>query len=168
MTCRGVPIKDLTRGYFVELRELLPGKPAPEIEGEDADGKRFKLSDYRGKVVLLSFWGTSCSECMAQVPYQQTLVKRYADKPFVVLGVNSDTKKEDLQEAAKKNAITWRSWWDGGSPKGLIAQRWNIHTSPTFYLIDAEGVIRYMRLPQHRIEAALDELLAEVKGQGKR
>lgn len=40
-----------------EMRYLLPGKPAPDIEGEDIDGKRFKLSDYRGKVVLLDFWG---------------------------------------------------------------------------------------------------------------
>jgi len=40
-----------------EIRHLSVGKPAPEIEGEDQDGKRFKLSDYRGKVVLLDFWG---------------------------------------------------------------------------------------------------------------
>jgi peroxiredoxin len=39
------------------MRFLLPGKMAPDIEGEDIDGKRFKLSDYRGKVVLLDFWG---------------------------------------------------------------------------------------------------------------
>ena len=49
--------KDAARGHLFQLKNLALGKVAPEIEGEDVDGKRFKLSDYRGKVVLLSFWG---------------------------------------------------------------------------------------------------------------
>jgi peroxiredoxin len=48
---------EAARGYLFEMRNLAIGKVAPEIEGEDVDGKKFKLSDYRGKVVMLSFWG---------------------------------------------------------------------------------------------------------------
>lgn len=48
---------DRARAQLFEIRNLVIGKPAPEIDGEDADGRRFKLSDYRGKVVVLDFWG---------------------------------------------------------------------------------------------------------------
>ncbi|HMC90420.1 MAG TPA: redoxin domain-containing protein [Gemmataceae bacterium] len=50
-------LEALVDSDLFELRHLLPGKPAPEIAGQDIDGKGFKLSDYRGKVVLLDFWG---------------------------------------------------------------------------------------------------------------
>ena len=48
---------DLADGYLFEIRNLAIGKVAPDIEGEDLDGKKFKLSDYRGKVVVIDFWG---------------------------------------------------------------------------------------------------------------
>jgi hypothetical protein len=53
----GRKVGDLAKTELFELRHLSVGKEAPEIEGEDIDGKKFKLSDYRGKVVMLDFWG---------------------------------------------------------------------------------------------------------------
>ncbi|MHB1425168.1 MAG: TlpA family protein disulfide reductase [Gemmataceae bacterium] len=58
----------------------LVGKPAPEIEAEDIDGKKFKLSDYRGKVVLLDFWGNWRPPCRAMYPHERSLVKRLEGK----------------------------------------------------------------------------------------
>ena len=53
------------------MLNLAVGKPAPEIEGVDVDGKPLKLSDYKGKVVVLVFWGSWCGPCMAQVPHER-------------------------------------------------------------------------------------------------
>jgi hypothetical protein len=50
-------LADAAKADLFEIRNLVIGKKAPEIEGEDIDGKKFKLSDYRGKVVVLDFWG---------------------------------------------------------------------------------------------------------------
>jgi cytochrome oxidase Cu insertion factor (SCO1/SenC/PrrC family) len=50
-------LADAAKGDLFELRNLNAGQPAPEIEGEDVEGRRFKLSDYRGKVVVIDFWG---------------------------------------------------------------------------------------------------------------
>jgi peroxiredoxin len=52
-----VAVGDLARRELFELRRLRPGQPAPEIQGEDIDGRKLRLSDYRGRVVLLDFWG---------------------------------------------------------------------------------------------------------------
>jgi hypothetical protein len=57
LNASGPSIGDQAKGALFAMRFLSVGKEAPEVEGEDADGKKFKLSDYRGKVVLLDFWG---------------------------------------------------------------------------------------------------------------
>src|SRR5262249_2339563 len=66
-----------------DMLNLAAGKPAPEIEGTDmATGKPLKLSDYRGKVVLLVFWGTWCGPCMEAVKHERALAERHKGRPF--------------------------------------------------------------------------------------
>jgi len=152
-----------------DLRNLAVGKPAPEIEGEDIDGKKFKLSDYRGKVVLVDFWGHWCGPCRAAYPHNRELVKRLEEKPFVLLGVNSDRDKETIKTAMAKEENTWRYWFDGGK-SGQIAKKYNIQGWPTFYLVDHKGVIRLRSVgapDSADLDKALDELLAEAKSSGK-
>src|SRR4051794_25948885 len=68
---------------------VLPVGPlAQEIEGEDLDGKFFKLSEYKGKVVLLDFWGMWCGPCVAFLPHGKKVVEEFKGRPFVALGVN--------------------------------------------------------------------------------
>ena len=64
------------------------GAPAPEIRAIDLDGKMFSLSDYRGKVVDLSFWADWCPWCVKLFPHEKALVEKYKDRPFVLLGVS--------------------------------------------------------------------------------
>jgi thiol-disulfide isomerase/thioredoxin len=78
--------------HLYELRHLRIGKQAPDIIGEDLSGARFKLSDYRGKVVLLVFWASWCGPCIASVPHEKELVERFKGRPFAVIGVNADAK----------------------------------------------------------------------------
>ena len=88
----------LAEQALFELRELAVGRPAPDIEGEDADGHRFKLSDYRGKVVVLTFSGNWCGPCRAMYPQERELVARLKDRPFALLSVNTDPGAGDLAE----------------------------------------------------------------------
>jgi hypothetical protein len=74
-------------------------------------------------------------------PHERSLVKKMADRPFVLLGVNSDTDRETVKKVMKKENLTWRSFWDGGSTEGPIARRWNVSGWPTLYLIDHKGAI---------------------------
>ena len=122
---------------LLQLRVLAVGKPALEVEGSDADGKPFRLSGFRGKVVVLTFAGSSCRDN----PHQRALVQRMRGRPFVLLSVSSDDDKATLQKALASGEITWRCWWDGGLV-GPNFRRWQPIVIPAVYVIDADGVIR--------------------------
>jgi len=145
-------------------RALAVRKVAPEIEGTDVDGAPLRLSDYRGKVVVLVFWGTWCGPCMSFLPTEKALVERLKDRPFVLLGVNSDKDRAALKAESAEKGITWRSWFDGGNTRGPIATRWNVQGWPTIVVIDKAGVIRFKGLPHHApklLNDAVDTLLEE-------
>lgn len=79
---KGETLADQARLRLDALRSIAVGKVAPDIQGEDTNGKPMSLSDYRGKVVVLVFWGTWCSPCMGLVPHEKALVERFRDRPF--------------------------------------------------------------------------------------
>jgi hypothetical protein len=99
-------------------------------------------------------------------PHERSLVKRLADKPFALLGINSDPDKNELKKAMEKEQITWRSWWDRDT-QGPIATQWNIQGWPTIYVVDAKGVIRYKNVRGEAMDKAVDTLLVEVDAQAK-
>src|SRR5215211_5341510 len=68
------------------------GNLCPEVAGFDADGKPVKLSDHKGKVVMISFWGTWCGPCQQQIPHERQMVtEKYRGRPFAILGVARDS-----------------------------------------------------------------------------
>ena len=149
-----------------ELRGPAVGRAAPEIMGDDVDGKPMKLSDFRGKVVLLNFGcHETCGPCRALYPYEKTLSKRLADEPFALLGFDVDANPKTLSEAMRAEGITWRSWYENG--KGPIAGLWVSEGIPLLYLIDHEGVIhaRYVFFPgKNVLDNAIEMLLKRRRG----
>ena len=95
-------------------------------------------------------------------PHERSLVKQLADKPFALIGVNSDENLEEIREVVKEKNITWRSFWNG--PKGTagpISTKWNVQGWPTVYILDAEGVIQYKGHGEG-IDETIEKLLAEM------
>jgi len=97
-------------------------------------------------------------------PHERSLVKRFAGQPFALLGVNSDSDREALKKTLVEEQITWRSWWDQGSPDGPIQTQWNVTQRPTMYVLDDKGVIRFKDLQADELDAAVDRLIAELRG----
>ena len=135
------PLREQAAGAIFKMHHLNIGRPAPEILGEDIDGKPMKLSDFRGKVVVVSFWATWCGPCMALVPHEKALVEKFKARPLVLVGVNGDEDRETVKTVSAKEGITWRSFWNGGPRQGVPVQ-WGIRGWPTLYVIDGNGVIR--------------------------
>jgi thiol-disulfide isomerase/thioredoxin len=150
-----------SESWLASHREMTVGRPSPPIEGKDVDGKPLKLSDYRGKVVLVVFWASWCGPCMAQVPHERALTERLRGKPFALLGVNCDRSGDEARAAMTKNGITWPNWFDGDPSEGPIAARWSVDSLPQVYVLDAEGVIRFKDVRGEALGKAVDVLLAE-------
>jgi peroxiredoxin len=150
---------EVAAGELNEMRHLNVGQTAPEIEGDDIEGKRFKLSDFRGKVVLLVFSGEWCRPCVEMYPKERALLERYARRPFAVVGVNTDETPEPLKRSIKAGRVMWRCWYDGGT-QGPIATRWGVSGYPAVYVIDRAGVIRSKDVQAGALEEAVEGLMA--------
>ena len=115
------------------------GNLAPELVGEDVNGKPIRLSEFRGKVVLINFWGTWCAPCRAMIPHEREMVTgKYKDRPFVLLGIALDSA-ETLKEFQTNHPMPWPNIVDSSR---LLSRQWGANHIPTLVLIDHKGVIR--------------------------
>ena len=94
--------------------------------------------------------------------HERSLVQKYINRPFVIVGVNTD-EKTALKKIIADNKLTWNSWADG-SPSGPICKQWNVHSFPTMFLIDANGKLRKRNLAPMELDNAIEELVSEAEG----
>ncbi len=155
---------EFAKGQLFELRNLVIGAKAPEIEGTDIFGKPMKLSDHRGKVIVLDFGShRSCGVCRQMYPYLRQLVESFQGKPVALLGINVDDDVKELKALSEKGEISWPIWWDGENLEGPLSAQWVVRSMPTFYILDHKGVIRNKGFLQpDEIKSTVDMLLAEM------
>jgi thiol-disulfide isomerase/thioredoxin len=144
---------------------LAVGKQAPEIVGTDVEGRPLKLSDFRGNVVLLVFWGSWCGPCMQEVPHERELAERYKGRPFTVLGVNCRESREKAREAIERQRMAWPNWYDGEEGDGAIAALYHIPGYPSMFVIDAKGAIRSRGGRGKQLDVAIEGLVKEAEGE---
>jgi thiol-disulfide isomerase/thioredoxin len=152
--------------YSDVLPDLSPGHKAPEVVSVDLQGKKVKLSDLKGKVVLLDIWATWCGPCRAMIPHERELTQAMKGKPFVLVSVSVDEEKGTVKEFLAKNPMPWTHWWNGA--RGGIIDAWEVEGYPTAYVIDAQGVIREMFLgfgPEtgKKLDAAVKKAVADAE-----
>ena len=140
------------------IGSLAVGAVAPDLEGEDSDGRRFKLSDYRGKVVLLTFSGEWCGPCRAVYPHEREIVQQFKDQAFTLLSVCTDKERDTVKKAIADRRITWRCWWDGGT-EGPLCTAWHITSFPTVFVIDKGGVVRHKDIQGKELDDAIRSLI---------
>lgn len=153
---KGSELAEKAQRELYELRTLTIGKPAPEAAGVDLDGEPMKLSDFRGNVVLLTFWEGEYHEAEEH----GKLAERFSASPFALVSVNTDRDLNRAKAMAEKYKITWRSFRDGHR-NGPIWTTWNANSWPNVYVLDRNGTIRYRKVYGGDLVKAVETLLAE-------
>lgn len=138
------------------------GSVAPDIELPDPEGKMRRLSDLRGKVVLLDFWASWCRPCRMENPNVVRLYHQYKDKGFEVFSVSLDNNRDGWLNAIKSDGLIWpnhvsdlRGWSSAGG------RQYGIMSIPATVLIDREGRVLARNLRGQQLEQTLKELFAE-------
>ena len=130
--------EDIPGAKLAALRE---GAEAPDFELTTLDGKPIKLSDYRGKKVILNFWATWCPPCKAEMPHMQNFYEENKVKGVEIVAVNltnMDKGKDDIQSFVTDYGLTFPIPLD---EEGVVGTTYQAFTIPTSYILDEKGVI---------------------------
>ena len=141
-----------------EMRALAVGQLAPDIVLPDPSGKTTKLSDLKGKYVLIDFWAAWCKPCRQENPNVVRLFNQYNSKGFEVFGVSLYRSREDWVKAIADDRLTWTQVSDLQYFNSAAAVLYQIQAIPATYLVDPDGKIIAKDLRGPSLEAKLAEL----------
>jgi peroxiredoxin len=150
--------------YYVEgaeRRAKVMGKPAAEFETTDIDGKKVKLTDLRGQVVVLDFWYRGCGWCIKAMPQINQLADDFAGKPVAIFGMNTDRNAEDAKFVIEKMGLKYPTLKAEGLP-----EKFGVQGFPTLIVIDPQGKVHdvhvgYTPTLREDVGRVIRELLAK-------
>ncbi|QVL31025.1 TlpA family protein disulfide reductase [Telmatocola sphagniphila] len=156
---------DRMTNYYVEeatTRAKIVGKPAHEFKADDLEAKAFELNKMRGKVVILDFWYRGCGWCVKAMPQMNQLTADFADKPVAILGMNTDSNKEDAEFVVKEMALKYRTL----RVEHEMSKHFGVRGFPSLVIIDKKGIVRdihvgYSKTLREEVGKTIRELLAE-------
>jgi len=117
------------------------GAPCPNVEGKDVEGNPFDLKDLRGKYVIIDFWGTWCSACLAGMPAMREFQEKHADR-LVLVGIANDKELDKVKACMEKHKMTWTNLLQWQGDNDYVA-KFNVQGFPTKVLVDPRGTIVY-------------------------
>lgn len=157
-------------GFFTALAVHLTGNSSPPRSGQAPDfrittfdGDTMHLSDLRGQVVLLHFWGSWCAPCRAEALILQSLYEQYEDQGMVILGVAYRDTEAESRAFIEEYGLTYPNGLDVGET--ISEQLYGIRGAPTTFVIDPNGDIALYHLgpiDEAFIASTVDGLLAKT------
>lgn len=152
----GTTVAKLAEDELYLIRFLTKGRVAPDLTGSDSAGRPIKLSDQKGKVVLLLFWSSTLPEADHLLEMTAEMVRKFQDRPFTVIGVNHDPL-EKLRSLEADGIVTWPNFSD---PANTLAAEYRVASWPLVYVLDGERKIHYAGPQGSFAELTAEALLA--------
>ncbi len=140
------------------MRSFTVGAEAPDFAQATPEGKMMRLSDLRGKVVLVDFWASWCGPCRRENPNVVRMYNTYKDKGFEILGVSLDRDRQRWLEAISEDGLTWYHVSDLKQWSNEVAQMYGVSSIPHTVLVDKEGKIIARNLRGEALERKLAEI----------
>jgi peroxiredoxin len=138
------------------------GRRAYDFTAPTTDGREITLSELRGQVVLIEFWGSWCIPCKASMPHINAFWEAYHDQGLVVLAVSTDARAEDAIDYLAKNGFTGLTClWEPGGKSTRIKLLYQVDWIPRSVVVDKGGIVRYNGHPIDLEAAFVEALLAE-------
>ncbi|MGN0001885.1 MAG: TlpA family protein disulfide reductase [Sphingobacterium composti] len=147
------------REEIEKLKRLAVGQPAPEFEAYTPNNKTVKLSDYRGKYVLVDFWASWCVPCRKENPNLVRIYNEYKGKGFEILGVSLDNNPGSWMRAIGEDKLTWTNISDLKAWSSDLIIDYRIKAIPSSVVLDPEGKIVAKNLRSKELEDLLKSLL---------
>ena len=150
-----------------DSRHELIGNASPEVAGESANGRgKISLRGMKGRVVLVDFWATWCDPCKKSFPKLRDLNTKYNASGLEIIGVSEDEEPEAIAPFADNYNARFPLVWD---EKGKLAKAWRAPKMPTTFVVDSQGVVRFVHGgfqdgDEIELEREIKQLLAEIKG----
>ena len=135
---------------------------APDFTAQTLDGRQVRLSDFRGKVVLLNFWATWCPPCVREIPRLVRVAEAYQDDGLVVLGVNT-TFQDDMAKVGqftREQGISYPVLLD---PDGTVSEKYPARLMPTTVLIDRDGRMVHIKLGEVDEATLMEQVSATLR-----
>jgi beta-lactamase regulating signal transducer with metallopeptidase domain/thiol-disulfide isomerase/thioredoxin len=135
------------------------GEPAPDFVAEGIVGDQIRMSDYRGKLVLLNFWATWCAPCLAEMPMLAEIQKQFGDeKRFVLVGLSCDTEIGVVKKYLAEDPFPWRQGYIG---QGIVTDRYTVRAFPATFLIGPNGCVLAKNLTGEKLKEAIAAALKD-------
>jgi thiol-disulfide isomerase/thioredoxin len=148
--------------YKYRQPRFIAGDKAPDIEITLTDGQQARLSDLKGKYVLLHFWGSWCGPCRAENPHLAAIYRQYQGQGFDIFSIGIEQSPQAWKRAIERDSLVWRHHaMESGSFDGGAAQLYNIKVIPSTFLINPEGDIMGVNLTPEQIGKTLAQRLAD-------
>jgi peroxiredoxin len=126
-------------GDFIAAQALTIGTPAPDFALPRLDGGQLRLSDLRGRPVLVNFWASWCAPCRSEMPALDRVAREYEDAGLVVVGVNQLEDPQTVSQFVQEFSLSFPIALDRD---GVASRDWRVYGIPQTYLVGPDGVIR--------------------------